>query len=169
VKNFEFSRSAKRVLKKNQNIRIVIREPSLTRRHLELYGKYHRFMNDKRGWKYHELTPKSYFELYVIGSDTFGKEVLYFHEDKMIAVDLLDFTDDGISSIYFFYDPDYSKFSLGRYSIYQQILMAQSQKLDWIYLGYYVKECQSLMYKAEYRPHQLLQGSPDIEDAPVWI
>jgi arginine-tRNA-protein transferase len=87
----------------------------------------------------------------------------------MIAVDLLDFTDDGISSIYFFYDPDYSKFSLGRYSIYQQILMAQSQKLDWIYLGYYVKECPSLMYKAEYRPHQLLQGSPEMEDAPVWI
>jgi arginine-tRNA-protein transferase len=169
AKNFEFSHSAKRIFKKNRNTKMVICEPSLTRKHLELYEKYHKFMSGKKGWKYYELTPKSYFELHVAGCGKFGKEILYFHENKMIAVDLVDFTDNGISSIYFFYDPDYSKLSLGKYSIYQQILMAQSQNLDWIYLGYYVKECPSLMYKAEYRPHQLLQGSPEMEEMPTWI
>jgi arginine-tRNA-protein transferase len=87
----------------------------------------------------------------------------------MVAVDLIDFTDNGISSIYFFYDPEFSELSLGKYSIYQQILLALEQRLEWIYLGYYVKECQSLMYKAEYKPHQLLQGNPEMEDMPIWI
>ncbi|MDR0579611.1 MAG: arginyltransferase [Campylobacteraceae bacterium] len=169
VKNFKFSHSAKRIFKKNQNTQMIICEPSLTQKHLELYEKYHKFMSAKKGWKYYELTPKSYFELHVAGCGRFGKEVLYFYENKMVAVDLIDFTDNGISSIYFFYDPDFFKFSLGRYSIYQQILLAQRKGLDWIYLGYYVKECPSLVYKAEYEPHQLLQGSPEMEEAPIWI
>jgi arginine-tRNA-protein transferase len=169
VKKFEFSHSAKRVLRKNYNTQMIICEPSLTRKHLELYEKYHKFMSGKKGWKYYELTPKNYFELHVAGCDKFGKEILYFHEGKMIAVDLIDFTHNGISSIYFFYDPDYSKLSLGKYSIYQQILLAQREELRWIYLGYYVKECPSLMYKATYKPHQLLQGSPEMDDTPVWL
>ncbi|MDR1460534.1 MAG: arginyltransferase [Campylobacteraceae bacterium] len=169
VKNFKFSHSARRIFKRNQDTKMTICEPSLTHKHLELYAKYHKFMSDKKGWKYYELTPKSYFELHVAGCGKFGKEVLYFYKDKMIAVDLIDFTDNGISSIYFFYDPDFSRLSLGKYSIYQQILLAQAQGLDWIYLGYYVKECPSLMYKAEYRPHQLLQGNPEIEEMSTWI
>jgi arginine-tRNA-protein transferase len=126
-------------------------------------------MSAKKGWKYYELTPKRYFELHVAGCGNFGKEVLYFYEGRMVAVDLIDFTDEGISSIYFFYDPDFSNLSLGRYSIYRQILLAKEYGLNWIYLGYYVKECQSLMYKANYKPHQLLQGNPEMEEMPVWI
>ncbi|MDR1006942.1 MAG: arginyltransferase [Campylobacteraceae bacterium] len=169
VKNFQFSNSAKRIFKKNRYIKTFVCKPSLTRKHLELYEKYHKFMSVKKGWKYYEMTPKRYFELHVAGCEDFGKEVLYFYKDSMIAVDLIDITNDGISSIYFFYDPDFSKLSLGKYSIYQQILLAQSQELDWIYLGYYVKECQSLMYKAEYKPHQLLQGNPEMEESPIWF
>ncbi|MDR0761896.1 MAG: arginyltransferase [Campylobacteraceae bacterium] len=169
AKNFEFSRSAKRILRKNRNTQMIICEPSLTRKHMELYEKYHKFMSAKKGWKYYELTPKRYFELHVAGCGNFGKEVLYFYEGRMVAVDLIDFTDEGISSIYFFYDPDFSNLSLGRYSIYRQILLAKEYGLNWIYLGYYVKECQSLMYKANYKPHQLLQGNPEMEEMPVWI
>ncbi|MDR0407425.1 MAG: arginyltransferase [Campylobacteraceae bacterium] len=169
VKNFKFSRSAKRIFKKNKNTRMVTCEPSLTRNHLELYAKYHKFMSNKKGWKYYELTPKSYFELHVAGCEKFGKEVLYFYQDKMVAVDLIDFTDNGISSIYFFYDPEYSYLSLGKYSIYQQILSAQKKRLDWIYLGYYVKECPSLAYKIDYKPHYLLQNNPEMTETPIWV
>jgi arginine-tRNA-protein transferase len=126
-------------------------------------------MSVKKGWKYYELTPKSYFELHVAGCGKFGKEVLYFYDDKMVAVDLIDFTDNGISSIYFFYDPDFAGLSLGKYSIYQQILLARSQGLSWIYLGYYVDGCPSLAYKADFKPHQLLQGNPEAVDTPVWL
>lgn len=169
VKNFHFSRSAKRVFKKAEGIRYVIQAPTLSGEHLELYAKYHKHMEQKRGWKYYHLKPQSYHELYVLGSHNFGKEVLYFMEDQLIGVDLIDFVDDGISSVYFYYDPDFEYLSLGRLSIYEQILLAKEYGLEWIYLGYYVKECQSLSYKSHYKPYQILQGNPALDEDAIWI
>jgi len=169
VKNYNFSHSAKRVFKKAEGIRYVIQTPTISTEHLELYDKYHRFMEQKRGWKYYNLKPQSYHELYVSGAHNFGKEVLYFQGEKLIGVDLIDFLDDGISSIYFYYDPDFEKLSLGRLSIYEQIILAKEYDLDWIYLGYYVEHCQSLKYKASYAPYQILQGNPALNEATLWV
>jgi arginine-tRNA-protein transferase len=168
AQNFDFSRSARRTMRRNQSTQIIIQEPTLSPAHLALYEKYHRHMQGKKGWRYYELSPRSYFELHVAGAGGFGKEALYLRDGKLIGVDLIDFTDDGISSIYFYYDPDYAHLSLGRYSIYQQILLARRMGLRWIYLGYYVRDCKSLCYKADYTPHQFLQGLPGMEDKEEW-
>lgn len=168
VKNYDFSKSAQRTFKKASSLRYVIQSPTISTEHLKLYDKYHRFMEQKRDWKYYALKPQSYHELYVSGAHSFGKEVLYFYEDKLIGVDLIDLLDNGISSIYFYYDPDFEKFSLGRLSLYEQILLAKEYNLDWIYLGYYVANCQSLKYKALYKPYQLLDGNPELTDDTIW-
>ncbi len=169
IRNYEFSRSAKRVFKKAQGLRYVIQAPTISNEHLELYDRYHSFMEKKRGWHYYYLKPQSYHELYVTGAQNFGKEILYFKDEQLIGVDLVDFLDDGLSSIYFFYDPDFAHFSLGRLSIYEQILLAKEYDLEWIYLGYWVKGCQSLSYKASYTPYQLLQGNPTLEEEAIWL
>lgn len=169
IQNYHFSRSAKRVFKKAEGLRYVIQAPTLSSEHIELYDKYHKHMEQKRGWKYYALKPQSYHELYVAGAENFGKEILYFFNDRLIGVDLVDFLDNGISSIYFYYDPAFEHLSLGRLSIYEQILLAKEYGLEWIYLGYYVKECQSLAYKARYTPYQILQGNPSLEEHTHWI
>ncbi len=166
--NFKFSKSARRVLKKNKHTKMYVQTPTTTSSHIKLHEKYHKFMSEKKGWKYHPISPATYNELYVEGHGNFGKEVLYFIDDKLVGVDFIDICRDGISAIYFFYDPDYAKYSLGRYSIYQQILMAKERGLRWIYLGYYVKECDSLNYKASYKPSQILINSPSLEEEPIW-
>jgi len=166
--NYRFSKSARRAIRKNANTKILIQKPTLTNDHLELYEKYHSFMETKKGWKHYSLSVHSYYELYVCGAMEFGKEILYFVDDKLVGVDLIDIINDGISSIYFFYDPDYAHLSLGRFSIYQQILIAQNNKLPWIYLGYYVKECSSLNYKADYTPFEIMQNEPSLEETPLW-
>ena len=169
AQNYQFGKSAKKAFRKAEGITYVIQSPTLSTEHLNLYDKYHRHMQKKRGWQYHFLKPQSYHELYVSGSGSFGKEVLYFYHDKLIGVDLIDFVDNGISSIYFYYDPDFEKYSLGRLSIYEQIRLAKEYDLEWIYLGYYVEGCQSLKYKALYTPYQLLQGSPSLDEDAIWI
>ena len=169
VQNYQFSRSAKRAFRKAEGLRYVIQAPTLSNEHLELYERYHRHMEAKRGWHYYYLKPQSYHELYVSGAHNFGKEVLYFKDEQLIGVDLIDFLDNGISSIYFYYDPNFSEYSLGRLSIYEQILLAKEYGLEWIYLGYYVKDCQSLSYKAHNKPYQILQGNPTLDEDAIWI
>lgn len=168
VKNYQFSKSSHRTFKKASGISYIIQSPTISHEHLNLYTKYHRFMEKKRGWKYYSLKPQSYHELYVSGAGNFGKEILYYHQETLIGVDLIDILDNGISSIYFYYDPDFEKLSLGRLSLYEQIILAKHHNLDWIYLGYYVENCQSLKYKADYKPYQILEGYPSLDEKPIW-
>lgn len=169
VEDFQFSKSKRRVLNKASKIKNYIQQPSLTQEHLDLFDKYHLYMSEKKGWRYEKVTPEHYYHSFVNGHEDFGYEVLYFDEDKLIGVDLIDILEDGISSIYFFYDPDYSKYSLGKLSLYKQIEFAKKTHKQWIYLGYYVKDCPSLSYKSQYEPYKTLVGRPSEYEDFNWI
>lgn len=170
AQNFKFKKSVRRILRKNRDeTKVIIRKPSVTNEHVRLYNKYHTHMQQKRGWKYHPLNLQSYYELYVNGYGSFGLEFLYFRDGKLVGVDLVDEVSDGLSAIYFFYDPDYTHLSLGRFSIYEQILYTLAKNKRYIYLGYYVKDCQSLNYKDSYKPYDILQGYPELGEKSVWL
>lgn len=168
VKNFSFSKSQKRVLKKGSHFRIYIQRPTLSKTHLELFEKYHLYMKDKKAWEYTEVNTQSYHSSFIDAHHEFGYEVLYYDDDKLIAVDLIDILDNGISSIYFYYDTDYTEYSLGKLSLYNQIKYAQSTNKSWVYLGYYVKDCPSLSYKAHYKPYLTLEGKPNINENYIY-
>jgi arginine-tRNA-protein transferase len=125
-------------------------------------------MRDKKGWNYEKTSPQHYYNSFVNGHEEFGYEVLYFDKNKLIGVDLIDVLDDGISSIYFYYDPDYAQLSLGKLSLLMQIKFAKQEEKKWIYLGYYVEQCTSLSYKSEYKPYLTLQGRPSLKSEFVW-
>ncbi len=169
VLNFNLSKSMRKTAKKNSDLKVVLKRPSVTKEHLDLFHKYHKFMQEKKGWDFEQHTHQHYFSSFVNGRNDFGYEMLLFLEDKLIAVDLIDILQNGISSVYFFYDPDLSKRYLGVYSIYKEIELAKELNLEWIYLGYYVKDCQSLNYKAKYKPYKILQGKPEVKDEAIWF
>ncbi len=168
VENFTFSKSMRRIMNKGANIKVYIQHPSLTQSHLELFKKYHLHMKDKKKWEYQEVTSQSYYNSFVNGHNDFGYEVLYYDSNKLIGVDLVDMLKDGVSSIYFYYDPDYKQYSLGKLSLYNQIKFAQKSAKKWIYLGYYVQECASLAYKSEYKPYLTLNGRPNLHENFEW-
>lgn len=166
--NYAFTKSDRRILRKNAHLTTIIRHPTLTREHLSLFDRYHRYKHHTRDWDAPKSDPKNYYASFVQGHGDFGFEVLYFEGEKLIAVDLIDILEEGISSLYCYYDPEYPSHSLGRYTLLQQIEFARRLNLKWIYLGYYVEGCQSLMYKANYRPSMQLNGRPEEYEFPYW-
>ncbi len=168
VNNFKPSKSQKKAIKRNKNTKYIVQSPSLTKAHIERYNKYHKWKEGKDNWKYRPINKAEYYENFVEGAYNFGKEVLYYIDDKLVAVDLIDITYDGISAIYFFYDPDYAWYSLGVYSLIKQIEFAKILKKDWIYLGYWVDGCKSFAYKTNFTPLQILDGFPEITKEANW-
>ncbi len=168
VINFKLSKSKRRVIKKASHIKTIVQTPNLSQEHLDLFEKYHLYMKDKKDWSYNETTADHYYNSFVSGHEEFGYEVLYFDEDKLIGVDLIDILEDGISSIYFYYHPDYQEYSLGKLSLYNQINIAKQYNKKWIYLGYYVQDCPSLSYKAQYKPYLTLDGRPTDTENIIW-
>ncbi len=169
VNNYHFSKSEKRVLHKNTHITHHIQKPSVSYEHLSLFNTYHAHMHTHRGWDYNETDVQGYYNSFVHGHHDFGYEVLYYDREKLICVDLIDILDDGISSIYCYYDPNYSALSLGKYSLLLQISLAKSLEKSWIYLGYYVKDCQSLAYKNQFKPYLILQNRATELENDIWI
>ncbi len=169
VDNYHYTKSQKRSIKRNAETQIVVQKPTLTKAHIDLYNKYHAFKQQKDGWKFRKISQQEYHENFVDGAEDFGKEVLYMKDDKLIGVDLIDIVDDGISSIYFYYDPDYMKLSLGTYSLLYQINLANILDLQWIYLGYWVDGCKAFAYKPKFQPQELLDGFPDLDKKADWI
>lgn len=48
----------------------------------------------------------------------------YWLDDKLIAVGVIDILPGSVSSVYFFYDPDYNFLSLGTYGSLRWVLFA---------------------------------------------
>lgn len=168
VEKYKFSKSEKRVIAKNKETKLYIRKPSLTNEHIRLYNKYHEFMNDKKDWPYSPIDPSDYERSYVEGNSDYAKEFLYVKDDKLIGVALVDILANSISSIYCYYDHDYSDLSLGKFSILAQIKIAKELNIPYIYLGYWIKEHYSMGYKEAYKPFEILKNRADLSQESIW-
>ncbi len=168
VKNYKYSKSQRKIINRNEESKIVIQEPSITQERINLYNKYHNYKAQRDGWNHKDISQKEYYENFVDGAYDFGKELLYFIDDKLVAVDLIDILDDGISSVYCYYDPDYPRFSLGTYSLLYEIKLAEMLGLDWVYLGYWIDGYKAFEYKENFQPIEILEGYPNISEKSQW-
>ncbi|XP_051001377.1 arginyl-tRNA--protein transferase 1 isoform X4 [Acomys russatus] len=85
----------------------------------------------------------------------------YWLDGKIIAVGVIDILPYCVSSVYLYYDPDYSFLSLGVYSALREIaftrqLHEKTSQLSYYYMGFYIHSCPKMRYKGQYRPSDLL-------------
>lgn len=85
----------------------------------------------------------------------------YWLDNKLIAVGVLDILPYCVSSVYFFYDPDYSFLSLGTYSSLRELEFTQrlsksSPLLKYYYMGFYIHNCPKMRYKGNLSSSYLL-------------
>ncbi len=165
---FQPSASERRVLKKNAGVRAVLQPVFVTREHIELYNRYHRFMQDHRGWPERRTSPRDYADSFLISSAGFGWQWLYFEGERLMGVALMDEVPGAISLVYAFYEPDWRPRSPGTYSILKQLEYAKSRDIRYAYLGYWVEACPSLSYKERFRPREILREYPPDNMPPVW-
>ncbi|KAJ2612144.1 Arginyl-tRNA--protein transferase 1 [Coemansia sp. RSA 1365] len=86
----------------------------------------------------------------------------YYIDGRLAAVGVIDILPRCVSSVYLFYDPDFSDLSLGTYSAMREIALVRelhdrvSPQIEYYYMGYYVPSCPKMTYKARWRPADLL-------------
>ena len=152
--NFKKSRSQKRLFNKNKHLRTKISKQVKD----EYFALYQSYINQvhQDGPMYPAVAKQ--YEEFILSSWHQSLFIEIYDQDKLIAVsvtDQLESADDKIwSAFYCFYDPDYLHCSLGKYALLQQLALAKQFDVKWLYLGYYIKECQKMNYKNQFNPHQ---------------
>jgi len=157
VAAFEPDRSQRRAWAANDGrVVLVIGEPSATRDKLDLYDRFHLFQHGHKGWPDHGPTSAiDYIESFV--DHPFAtEEWCYYRDGRLVGVGYVDALPEGLSAIYFYYDPRERNRSPGTFNVLSILREAAARGLPHVYLGYYVEGCRSLEYKARFCPNEVL-------------
>jgi arginine-tRNA-protein transferase len=78
-----------------------------------------------------------------------------YQQQQLVGVMILDQLPDGLSAVYSFYQTD-SALALGKLAILAALEYLAVQPSSYLYLGYYISDCQKMAYKADFGPQQRL-------------
>lgn len=152
VQDFAPKRSQKRVLKRNANLTMRLEDATFSRRHYHLYERYISLRHADG-----DMYPASedQYRSFLLSPWSNSIFVCLYDGDKLLSVAVTDKQAHGLSAIYTFFEPSEEARSLGVLSILKQIELCQTLELPYLYLGYWIKDCDKMSYKTQYRPTEL--------------
>jgi arginine-tRNA-protein transferase len=152
VRGFKPKRIHRRVLRANADITTHLRPPRFDPEHYALYKRY-------TSTRHHDgemanASPDTYLDF--LRCDWCDTAFIEFRlAEQLVAVAATDLPDDGLSAVYTFFDPALASRSLGTFAILHQIETARRRGLDYVYLGYWIRDSRKMQYKAGFRPLEL--------------
>lgn len=176
LEKFTLSTSQKRVIKKNQDLRVEIRDAEIDDEKAALF--------DRHKVRFSENIPDSIFDFFSSQPSSIPcqtKEICLFREEQMIAASFLDLGALASSSVYSIFEPTETKRGLGIYLILLSIAYSQELGKQFYYPGYAYLEPSHYDYKKrfagleqfdwqhwqEYNPQKNETGRTSIEALPV--
>lgn len=157
VKALEFKpdRSQRRAWQQHEKLEARVLRLGLVPEHYALYLRYQRQRHAGGGMDADD--PAQYTDFLL--QSRVSSAMVEFRDAlgvlKMVSV--IDYLDDGLSSVYTFYEPEAAS-SYGTYSILWQIAYAKRFGLAHVYLGYWIAQSNKMRYKAHFKPCELLQN-----------
>ena len=153
VARFRPSRSQRRVLRRNEDLRVELGAPEATVEKLDLHNRFvaERFNKGESAFK--DLS--SYEEVFGASPIT-TREMRFRLKGRLVGLGLIDVLPNLVSSVYFYFDPSESQRSLGTFSALQEIELARETSREFVYFGYYIADCQEMNYKSRFKPCEVL-------------
>ena len=159
VKDFQLTKSFKRVIRKNSDLVASVVKAQATTEHYSLFRGYIDTRHSEGG-----MADMSVLDFAAMVDDTVAESRLVEYRfgetsdnaGELACSVLMDLLGDGISLIYSFYEPSYESRSLGTLMVLDAILRAQRLGLTYVYLGYFVSGSQKMEYKARFKPQERL-------------
>ncbi len=161
VDEFRPNRNQKRCVKKNQSTEVNVKPAQFEQAHFELYLRYQKYKHAGGGMA--SSTKEDYINfLSSRWCNTLFVEFLI--DNELAAVAIVDLLDNALSAVYTFFDPKLASHSLGTYAVLWQLNHAEKMGLEFLYLGFWIKDCQKMSYKALFQP---VQGFIENEWKPI--
>ncbi len=153
VRHFIPRRSQRRIWHNHlPHTRAVSRPPVYDDEHFHLFRRYLRHRHPEGEMA--ASSPDDY-RRFLLSSWCDTSLIEFRRGETLIGVAVTDYLPKGLSAVYTFFDPAWSRESPGVFSVLWQIEEARRLGLLWLYLGFWIPGCRKMAYKEEYRPLQL--------------
>lgn len=161
VPTMEFTprRSQRKILSRNKDLSVSIHPSSNEEGHYqnsreydESFNLYRRYIEGRHADGDMYPATREQFQSFINQTANSSIFVHFRVQDQLVAVSVIDVLEYGLSAVYTFFEPNLTRRSLGVYAILWQINYARQQQLPHVYLGYWIKDCQKMKYKTDFRP-----------------
>lgn len=151
VNDFKPDRKQKRCLKRNAETQVTLKNAEFESAHFDLYVRYQAARHDQNAPA--KITADDYIEF--LGSTWCNTLFVEFKiQQQLAAVAVVDVLENAYSAVYTFFEPALADYSPGVYAVLWQIETARQLELDYVYLGFWIKNCRKMQYKNQYQPLQ---------------
>jgi arginine-tRNA-protein transferase len=152
VGEFTPRRRHRRVMQRNRELVMNPCNARFQQAHFELYRRY--TASRHSGGSMAGANPDEYLDFLTADwSNTLFLEMR--EQGRLLAVAVTDQVSDGLSAVYTFFEPELPQRSLGTFALLSQLELAAQLGLPHLYLGYWIRDCPKMAYKADYRPMQV--------------
>ncbi|MBU0730064.1 MAG: arginyltransferase [Proteobacteria bacterium] len=149
---FKPNRNQKRVSMRNKDVEVSVCSMSMENSNLALLN---RFLDTRYPGRGNDAL--GYYSGFFLS--TFGNtfEIRYKVAGELLGIAIVDICASLLNAVYFYFNPDEEKRSLGTFNILTLIELGKQQGIEDLYLGYWIEDIQAMSYKAAFKPHYLLQ------------
>lgn len=165
LENFILTKSQKRILKKNRDLKIEIASPHVNDEKEKIYIEYqyhqHHLNEPKekpQASKFNENNMIEVMQHQMYGNIHNSIEMEIYLENRLIAFSIIDIGKKSASAVYSVYSIEHKKRGLGNFLILKMIEWARNHHYDYLYLGYYIPGHSKMDYKSKFQPAEYLDA-----------
>ncbi|MEH0156154.1 hypothetical protein V6R21_18540 [Limibacter armeniacum] len=136
LQGYEFSKRQRKLIRKNRDrFRKEVRPLKITAEKDRLYRQY-------KSYRFKEQVERSLSDFFGLTGNPYAKkaydtwEIAFYDGNKLAAISFVDIGEKAMASLLCAFDPDYTSYSLGFYSMLEETTLAMELGLDYYYPGY---------------------------------
>jgi arginine-tRNA-protein transferase len=153
TEDFQPNRIQRRVWKKHADLEVRLLDLKYYAEHYALYLRYQSARHAGGGM---DQDSRDQYRHFLLQSNVDTRLVEFRDRGELRMVSILDQLQDGVSSVYTFFDPAIAGASFGTYNILWQIQLCRQLGLPYLYLGYWIGQSRKMAYKIHFQPMQAL-------------
>ncbi len=154
ARSLSLTKGQRRCARRNEDVSVTLGRPEYRDEDYALFRDYLRARHPEEAGRFN---PDEYRAAYIHSPLESALARYRTADGRIIAIGFLDLLPNGVSSVYFAFDPGESARSLGTFSVIAECSLLKTLGKRWYYLGFWVKDCAKMSYKNKYSPHELAE------------